>query len=115
MGRINRATYWCMLAAWLAIGGLVVIFQPLSPVSLVGSGIGLLAPARLHDMGRSGWWLLPLFAFLLATFVATLYMPKSLVLGAAYAVIVMAAIALGLIPGNPGANRYGEPWPVRRR
>jgi uncharacterized membrane protein YhaH (DUF805 family) len=58
---------------------------------------------RLHDCGRSGWWGAPiLLAFCLAR-------PQAHgVLGVIELVVIVASqLWLGLMPGEPGFNRYG--------
>jgi uncharacterized membrane protein YhaH (DUF805 family) len=58
---------------------------------------------RLHDQGRSGWWGAPiLLAFCLSR-------PQAHgVLGVIeLAVVVASQLWLGVIPGQPGFNRYG--------
>jgi uncharacterized membrane protein YhaH (DUF805 family) len=56
---------------------------------------------RLHDQGRTGWWGAPIL----------LARPEA---HGVFGVIELAVIAasqlwLGLIPGEPGFNRYGPP------
>ena len=86
-GRASRAEYWWSFLACCIIsfvGGLTIILAPIV-------GLGLMLPSlaamvrRLHDMGKSGWW------------------------------IAFNFVGLGIIPlimcimeGEPGANQYGE-------
>jgi uncharacterized membrane protein YhaH (DUF805 family) len=104
-GRANRSEYW-LFALWvflLAVGaGLVdvwVLHQSglFGPCGLFVAFANLipnlsLAVRRLHDTGRSGWWLL------------------------AYALPLLGGGALfvfSLLPGTPGENPYG-PQPGKR-
>jgi uncharacterized membrane protein YhaH (DUF805 family) len=103
-GRVSRQAYWFfMVAPSVLLGilfGVVAHFaEHASFVSLV-----LLAPVllwssvavslkRLHDIGMSGWWTVLCFIPYLN---------------------FIAAIVMGLIPGQTGANAYGSD-PHRRR
>ena len=62
---------------------------------------------RLHDLGRAGWWVAPLFGLVwLAAFTA----PRLQWLGGALSLLIVALHALLLIwPGEPGFNRFGPP------
>jgi uncharacterized membrane protein YhaH (DUF805 family) len=100
VGRAGRAEYWWFVLANFIV---VVILSALSRVSVIFAvlyavyGIALIVPSiavgirRLHDVGKSGWWLLislvPLVGFIiLIVFLAT--------------------------QGNPGPNQYGPPPPT---
>lgn len=63
---------------------------------------------RLHDRGRSGWWA----ALILASVVAVWPHPVGFLDFVFFLVLVWAAIELGAMPGEQGANRYG-PNPLR--
>jgi uncharacterized membrane protein YhaH (DUF805 family) len=70
---------------------------------------------RLHDMGRSAWWLAIPAALMLATFAAWLRLVS--LEGAVATALPVAALAVwaafavwGLLGrGQAGANRFGEP------
>lgn len=90
-GRATRSEYWWfILCEVLIIVGLSAISDRLGGLA----GLLLLLPVlaagarRLHDIGRSGWWLLvnliPLIGFLLL-------------------------IYWTVQPSQPGANEFGEP------
>lgn len=114
-GRARRKEYW---AFWLfqtlisiaLIVGLVVVSQvgfsgyeemPMSGVIMlilfavfaIASIVPNLANSvrRLHDIDRTGWWILPIILF--AAFVPFGF---------------IAYIVLGCLAGNQGTNRYGE-------
>lgn len=79
--------------AWLdALFGFLVFF----------SGACVLSK-RLHDRGRSGW----LGAVVLLSFVLVWPHPAGMIDLVALLVLAWAAIELGLLPGEAGANRYG--------
>jgi len=58
---------------------------------------------RLHDRGRSGWWA----ALILFAVVAVWPRPDSFFDFIFALVLVWAAVELGAMPGELGANRYG--------
>lgn len=104
-GRISRQTFWLSFALMTALSAVAMTPYRLSGglpeepdlylVGLVGVALWsevALAVKRLHDRGLSG-----LFALLLA-------LPF---------VNFAAFVFLGLVPGEPRANRYG-PGPDRR-
>lgn len=124
-GRVGRQEYWLTV-----IGNGVVLFAAGTVVATVG-GFGLLVAVplcglviwaalamlvrRLHDRGRSGWWLLPMVVpvFVLnflgeaasvsdeeaGLFFKALTLPFSL----------WSFIDLGCLPGRPEPNRFGPP------
>jgi uncharacterized membrane protein YhaH (DUF805 family) len=76
---------------------------------------------RLHDSGRSGWWLLLSVAFYILTVIAVFATgandPSTRLSGAAAILVTVPAILAALaglvilvfmfFPSNPGNNRYG--------
>jgi uncharacterized membrane protein YhaH (DUF805 family) len=58
---------------------------------------------RLHDRGRSGWWA----AVILIAIVAVWPIPVSFFDFLFTLILVWAAVELGALPGEQGANRYG--------
>jgi len=111
-GRMNRATYWSILGGMVVFVVVVAAFGVRPPRIAEGLLIFLCVP-RLHDMGRSGWWvLIPLSAELVAlvvTFTAFRSDDASMIFGGVFLAIAMFVAVLGLIPGQPHANRFGEP------
>lgn len=92
-GVVNPIVHW--------VTGLVVY-----PV-LLFCGTNLLAK-RFHDRGRSGWWAgLVMFAV-----VVVRPHPHGFFGLAFVAVLVWAAVELGLMAGEQGSNRYG-PNPLK--
>ncbi|PXA82586.1 DUF805 domain-containing protein [Caulobacter sp. D4A] len=72
--------------------------------ALLYSGACVLSK-RLHDRGRSGWWA----ALVLAAMVAVWPTPQHFLDFAFAIVLVWAIIELGVMGGEQGANRYGQP------
>ena len=65
---------------------------------------------RLHDRGRAGWW-----AFLVVWALIEVWPAPSNLFGyPALAVLAVTFLDLGLMPGQPGANRFG-PNPAEAR
>lgn len=124
-GRASRAEFWIFLFFGTAVTLLARMIDGLdgnrNPVSL-GMGTAELAVSllvllptisvgvrRLHDTGRSGWWTMLIYLPWLATLAAD--GKPELVIAAAGALVAggLGWIALMLLPGEPGANRFGEP------
>jgi uncharacterized membrane protein YhaH (DUF805 family) len=68
---------------------------------------------RLHDIGLSGWWfggaLLLEIAVVAASFILLPLAQAPIPIGIFVLVAAVALIWLGTKPGEPGANRFGEP------
>lgn len=131
-GRARRMEYWTFTVINLAIWGLLFVFGIMSsgeehgglvPVLLVCWTFGLAAfipmmacaVRRLHDTGKSGWWLLLIFVpvILLLVFSDHPFANRQLQDALQYP-IVLAPIVGGailtvflLLGGNPGVNRFG--------
>lgn len=111
-GRTNRATYLCGLAFVAIMVVLLVLFDPDGRMPLEIVLVFLCVP-RLHDIGRSGWYVL---AFVLVEIVGLVVALTTLPLESAVsglwwvtAVWIALALGLGFIPGESSANRFGEP------
>ncbi len=100
-GRLGRGGFWLRHA----IGLPIALFLCIALDSLIGSAAGTLAALatsvwlvavwgrRLHDRGRSAWWLL------------TAAVP---VLGALFLIV-----ECGFLPARSGAARFGAPLGLR--
>lgn len=64
---------------------------------------------RFHDVGLSGWWLLPVFGLAAVLFWFSAISPSPWLLLAIFPVNFGYLILLFLVPGSRGANRYGDP------
>jgi uncharacterized membrane protein YhaH (DUF805 family) len=129
-GRASRAEYW-----WFYLGTVIVgivcagVDAALGTKDIIGNAanVALLVPwlsvtvRRLHDIDRTGWWLLAFVASfgligLLAVFVGGAGQPSGSMAGMFTAMIValVAVIVVGITmlvfmiqQGTEGSNRYG--------
>jgi uncharacterized membrane protein YhaH (DUF805 family) len=110
-GRVNRACYWLGLA--MTISTLVAINMLSSePVRISEAILAIFCVPRLHDIGRSGWWLLAPLALEVGGGIASaVYLPPETMEAAPALVIVGFLIWLGAVPGEVKANRFGDPPP----
>ncbi|MBO9707014.1 MAG: DUF805 domain-containing protein [Caulobacter sp.] len=113
------AAIWCltmfatMAGGWLGLAPLLL----LAPLVVAALHVGV---RRLHDRGRSGWWLLPFtvgpYLLMAAAHLSAgalgplgavlLALPLSL---AGLALAAWSWIELGFRRGTRGANRFGPP------
>ncbi len=110
--RMNRATYWAIFVPVVVLYGLLLTFAEHPPGIAEGIIIVLGVP-RLHDLGASGWWMAAPIGIEIAALVgAAILLPIGDILIVAGVIVLgmtVMMIVLGLIPGQPGANAYGEP------
>ena len=117
-GRARRSEYW-----WFLLFSWLLGFIPL--VGIVGSIVGLavlvsIATRRLHDIGKSGWWLLipgiPVIAAIISgiVLVALIFSDPPGIIIILLLVPAVAAIATSIIlfiwfvrKGDTGPNKYG--------
>ena len=111
--RINRETYGALLG--LAVAVYIVLINVMEkPPGAEVPFMFLLVP-RLHDLGYSGWWALSLVA------VEIVFLGSVVLMGGSYALFVwsglfviaalLGLIVIALIPGEEGANRWGNSPP----
>lgn len=123
-GRISRRRYWAALLALTALGALgwtlamlmgrVLSLIIVGPMALVWFLAGVCNNAkRLHDFGRSGrWQLAPAgVGVMVGLLAAGVRIEQSTtIFGLDEALLVMFGafhLALGIVPGDAGANRFG--------
>jgi uncharacterized membrane protein YhaH (DUF805 family) len=132
-GRINRARFWIgsipLVIAWIAaialFNWMFMRAESLVPVYGFGIAAGLMllwgqlgiCIKRLHDRGKSGWWLLIFWALPMAvSHVSEGFTEYSLRIAAAAVIGVIwlwALIELGCLRGTEGPNNYGpDPLPA---
>jgi len=127
-GRTGRLRYWLVLAlVWSVLlasafltgfaGEASLIF--LAPVLIALIPITLFnAVKRMHDLGRTGWWIIVIG--LLLTPLQLIGAGEPAGSGAAAVGSLLRLIAslvyattLGVLPGQRGANRFGDPPGLR--
>jgi uncharacterized membrane protein YhaH (DUF805 family) len=121
-GRTNRATYWLCLAIIVLLLFLANIVAR-KPIALSEVVLVILCVPRLHDIGRSGWFMVgPLVFEVVGAVLGFTLLPAGVAMSAMVGVtlvIIGLVIWLGTIPGQPAANRFGEPpapgIPFKRR
>lgn len=130
-GRSGRGRFWAVIGGyWLAliaVGALVAIASPVLgevivmvialPVIIAVMVVGILnSVKRLHDLGRSGWWLLLIMAiYLVISLPAEVGRAKGdpdLLAAGALIQLLFTLFYLGLLGGLPSqkrSNRFGDP------
>ena len=129
-GRSNRARFWLTaMAIWaiMFVGAVVsvgltglspflaVLFLPVYLAAIVGSLAN--GARRLHDRGKSAWWLL-LFVglpvlLLMPAEIAKGAGPEAAAFPALFALLslpisIWAFVEMGCLKGSTGPNRYGD-------
>ena len=118
--RIDRKAFW-IGSAVLAAFTLLCLFLPAS-IQMVRFvlflGWMVLYAQRLHDIGRSGWWQGLMYLGMMVVGVGLVFanVPWELAMIGAYLVQLAFTLWLGVVPGQPGPNRFGAPLrdPARR-
>lgn len=126
-GRARRSEFWWWMLFTVPFTGVVALSS--SPVLISVLSLLFLLPhsavsvRRLHDLGRSGAWLLGLFALLVGPSLLALLVLSGGAFGAGLAVLLVGEIVGGVaalaflvamaLPGRPGSNVYG-PSPAHR-
>ena len=109
---MNRALYWLCLALivvlYLVLNLVTTTPPPISEVVLI-----FLCIPRLHDIGKSGWFVLiglgvEIVALTIGFGFFDLGTAKSIA-GWGALLIIGLLIWLGTIPGNPNPNAWGDP------
>lgn len=121
-GRTNRQRYWLTtLAMYVAV--LLALLPGLIPVvgwvfSLVAVAAFIvasvaLAVRRLHDRGKSGWWLVAMYVpLLLLSVLRAILEASNPDVGAGFSVLTLPFslwifVELGCLKGTTGPNRFG--------
>ncbi len=106
-GRTNRATYALYLLLFLVVTSIAagLNFRIPGEAFLVW-----IAVPRPHDIGKSGWWIALAFIPEIAAVIGIVTGTMSTEIGLASALVALlvAAILLLCVPGQPGPNRFGE-------
>ena len=122
-GRANRQRYWLTVLATtglMLLGSLLVFAIP-----LIGSVVGMViylaavvaglavAARRLHDRGKSAWWLLPmylpLFVFSVLGQIVEVSQGEPNPVAALFILLfsIWILVELGCLRGTIGPNRFG--------
>ena len=110
--RINRPTYWMLIAVAAALMFLLAYFG--KRASVFEWALVLIGVPRLHDIGRTGWIMAGVIAAEIGVVVAAALSgggAESInVAGGAFVVVTaVLAVWLGAIPGQPHPNKWGFP------
>lgn len=130
-GRSGRGRFWAVIGgSWLgliAVGALVALASPVlgevivtvivAPVVIAIMIVGILnSVKRLHDLGRSGWWLLLIMAIYVVISLPgeagrAEGDPDLIALGAFIQLLFALAYLglLGSLPSQKRSNRFGDP------
>ena len=111
-GRMNRTWFALFAACAIALGLAMSLMTDLARATGVFFTIGwiILYARRLHDIGRSAWWILALAAAMAPVLIVFLTRGQTDVgVGMTALVQLGFTVVLGALPGDPGANRYGPP------
>ena len=111
-GRINRAVYWLIVCVAIAMY-VVIDLVARKPTGVSEVVLVFLCVPRLHDIGRSGWLVLWPILFevggAIAAFTLLPLATATAAMGVVVLVIATLLIWLGCIPGQPTANKFGDP------
>ena len=110
-GRINRLSFWALMVPCMVLPAVLAM------VGFEFSGAWIPTAAvcalRLHDLGRTGKWVLvPLILQFIATIVLFSIVPShqiSVVFFAISGVTLLVVAWLGSEPGEPTSNAWGGP------
>ncbi len=110
--------WWFILFSWI----LSIIMAPLQMVVVIGQLLAIVvgfwmfiasisvSVRRMHDLNRSGWWLLfPYFCFFVGAIVAVMnFIVLGFTIMALGGIVTIALWIMMIFRGTIGANRYGE-------
>jgi uncharacterized membrane protein YhaH (DUF805 family) len=109
-GRASRREYWIWVVA--AFGLSVILGELIHSGGSSAMTVVLICAQvrRLHDFGRTGWWALGATLAPVAVMIPV-WIAVSLTVGLLAAVVVELALIvwIGAVPGDAGANRFGDP------
>ena len=112
--RSNRGEFWLVLTGLLAGIWLSQFIRHIAPAGAFGAVVAVVVNVsirRIHDMGLSGWWaaVLP-GGMVLSLFAVAKWPGHPIVLTASWVLGVAAfTVVVGLWPGQPEVNRFGDP------
>lgn len=126
-GRSSRTDYWtfvlfCNVVLLISASSLLLSFLPLvivmTSISIPGLSMGV---RRLHDVGRSGWWMIMPILPLSASVAMIYYYVQNDPVATIYAVLCLVGLLLSYFPtrwlnsaGHVGSNLYGADPMIER-
>lgn len=123
-GRIARTQYWLSypiigvmnlltlmlfaLLGWLLSGYIAIGVAIIASILIFNASLAV-AVKRLHDRGKSGWWLLLYYAAPVLLHLSGGWLESNVIVFelAASALVLWAIIELGCLRGTAGPNSYG--------
>jgi len=112
-GRAGRREFCAWMAVIFVWGALFVWAHDPIPQQILSLAFWLQVVRRLHDLGRSGWWIAAFLFAHLELGVVALYAPNQPWAAWAPSLLVLAGlIFVAAVPGERHENRFG---PGRRR
>jgi uncharacterized membrane protein YhaH (DUF805 family) len=114
-GRASRRAYWLWAVVILTWAQVFAAAGDELPLQILGTAFWLQVIRRLHDAGHSGWWLAGGGMAAVALAGVASAAPAQSWLGAAPTLFTLGSlIAVGILPGSRGDNRFGPPPRPRR-
>jgi uncharacterized membrane protein YhaH (DUF805 family) len=107
---MNRASYAMLLGMLVAAYIVMIKFLERPPGAEIF--VALIAVPRLHDIGKSGWWLLTLLVGeVIAVIIGWPYGTDGILIASGLFVLFSLAllVILAFVPGQTSANEWGEP------
>ena len=120
-GRVTRSSYWLSWLLWVVAGIALLLFSfLLAWVPILGFVLWLIfallalnssiavGRKRLHDRGKSGWWLLLFYLGpTVCDFIGQALDLRGVFDTASFGLTAWAIVELGVLPGTKGPNAYG--------
>jgi uncharacterized membrane protein YhaH (DUF805 family) len=111
-GRMNRKAFWLSFLLCIALYGVMNYFST-QPIGVSEAVLAILCVPRLHDIGKSGWYVLigvGVEAAGLGIGFSFFPMEEAMGIAGLATLVIFGLMAwLGAIPGDPNPNRWGEP------
>ncbi len=125
-GRSGRREYWLFIIGWAFFGALSIWIDGAAGTYNFRTGVavvesfwffGFLLPwmaataRRLHDTGRSGWFMSPFLLALVYFYIFAMPAARPYLMPylAPAAFLALAWAVFMALPGNEGENAYGKP------
>ena len=106
--RVSRKQYWGYYLASIAVSVVLLLLHVRASLG-VSSLMFIVTIGRLRDMGRPAWWTLVAFGAPIIVILLALPLGPPVALGLGALFNLAFTVVLGVIPGQPQANRFGPP------